>query len=29
MSFSSDTKGALCREKLSRSCCAPAEAYGV
>ncbi len=29
MSFSSDTKGELCREKLSHSCCAQAEAYGV
>ncbi|MCC8100627.1 MAG: DNA-binding protein WhiA [Clostridiales bacterium] len=29
MSFSSDTKAELCREKLSRSCCAQAEAYGA
>ena len=29
MSFSGDTKGELCREGLSRRCCAQAEAYGV
>ena len=29
MSFSSDTKAELCRESLSRRCCAQAEAYGV
>ncbi len=29
MSFSSDTKAELCREALSRRCCAQAEAYGV
>ena len=29
MSFSSETKRALCREPLSRRCCAQAEAYGV
>lgn len=29
MSFASQVKGELCREKLSRHCCACAEAYGV
>jgi DNA-binding protein WhiA len=29
MSFSSDAKAELCREPLSRKCCAQAEAYGV
>lgn len=29
MSFSSDTKAELCRDRLSRLCCAQAEAYGV
>lgn len=29
MSFASQVKGELCREKLSRDCCARAEAYGV
>ena len=29
MSFASQVKGELCREKLSRPCCACAEAYGV
>lgn len=29
MSFASKVKGELCREKLSRHCCACAEAYGV
>ncbi|SBW00093.1 conserved hypothetical protein [uncultured Eubacteriales bacterium] len=29
MSFSSDAKAELCREPLSRRCCAQAEAYGV
>lgn len=29
MSFASQVKGKLCREKLSRHCCACAEAYGV
>jgi len=29
MSFSGDTKRELCRENLSRRCCAQAEAYGV
>lgn len=29
MSFASEVKGELCREKLSRPCCACAEAYGV
>ena len=29
MSFSSNTKGELCRVPLSRACCAAAEAYGV
>ncbi|MEF9971854.1 MAG: DNA-binding protein WhiA [Oscillospiraceae bacterium] len=29
MSFSSETKAELCREPLSRHCCAVAEAYGV
>lgn len=29
MSFSSDTKAELCREPLTRRCCAQAEAYGV
>lgn len=29
MSFSSDTKAELCREALTRRCCAQAEAYGV
>ena len=29
MSFSSETKHELCREPLSRRCCAQAEAYGI
>lgn len=29
MSFASEVKGELCREKVSRPCCAQAEAYGV
>lgn len=29
MSFASEVKGELCREKLTRPCCACAEAYGV
>ena len=29
MSFSSDTKGELCREALQKRCCAVAEAYGI
>lgn len=29
MSFASEVKGELCREKLARRCCACAEAYGV
>ncbi len=29
MSFSSDTKAELCRDGMSRHCCAVAEAYGV
>lgn len=29
MSFASEVKGELCRERLSRPCCACAEAYGV
>lgn len=29
MSFASRVKGELCREKLARTCCACAEAYGV
>lgn len=29
MSFSSDVKGELCRERIQRSCCARAEACGV
>ena len=29
MSFASEVKGELCREKLARPCCACAEAYGV
>lgn len=29
MSFASETKGELCRNELSRRCCAQAEAYGV
>lgn len=29
MSFAADVKQELCREKLSRTCCARAEAYGV
>ncbi len=29
MSFASEVKGELCREKLGRDCCARAEAYGV
>ncbi|MPM53879.1 putative sporulation transcription regulator WhiA [bioreactor metagenome] len=29
MSFSGDTKRELCRDKISRRCCARAEAYGV
>lgn len=29
MSFSSDTKGEICRSALNRRCCAQAEAYGV
>ena len=29
MSFASQVKGELCREKVSRPCCARAEAYGI
>ena len=29
MSFSGDVKQELCREELTRACCARAEAYGV
>lgn len=29
MSFASEVKNELCRQNLSRSCCAEAEAYGV
>ena len=29
MSFSSDVKGELCREAMSKQCCSLAEAYGV
>ncbi len=29
MSFSSDTKAELCRQPVSRKCCAQAEAYGI